>query len=100
MVMAMEGLDELRFLDHMGAAASCGGDDYRHILLRPNPRKIEVIEEFLHGNQFDLGLISHVENAPRLEVHVKQFMIRHHRLLGISAEDVRVLRRMLHGVEV
>jgi hypothetical protein len=49
MVMAMEGSDELRFLDHMGAAASCGGEDYRHILLRPNPRKIEVIEEFLHG---------------------------------------------------
>jgi hypothetical protein len=96
MVIVLEGSDELRFLNHMRAAASCGGEDYRHILLRPNPRKIEVLEEFLHGTQFDLGLMN-VKNAPGLEVHVKRFMIRHRRLLGISADDVRVLQRMLQG---
>jgi hypothetical protein len=80
----------------MQAAANCGGEEYRHILLRPKPRKIEVIEEFLHGTQFSIGLTGGLDTR-ELEIHVKHFMIRHRRLLALSEADVEILRQMLGG---
>jgi len=32
---------------------------------------------------------------PRYEIQVKEFMIRHQRLLGLSNEDVAALQRMI-----
>ena len=93
-VIVQSGSEELRFLDYMKANANCGGERQDHILLRSDARKIEVIEEFLHGTQFRLGLARNLD--PRdLEVHVKEFMIRHNRLLALSAEDVGILRQMV-----
>ncbi|MCZ7647466.1 MAG: hypothetical protein M5U26_19785 [Planctomycetota bacterium] len=91
---AREGSDELRYLNAMQANANVGGEDLRHILLRMDPKKIEVLEEFLHGTQQRLGLVDRlgVQGAER---HVKEFMIRHQKLLGISDADVGVLRKML-----
>ena len=41
----------------MGANANIGGERMMDILLRPDPRVIEVREEFLHGTQKKCGLI-------------------------------------------
>jgi len=93
---ALEGSDDLRFLDSMKANASAGGPQNLNILLRTAPRKIEVLEEFLHGTQQRLGLINKL-GIRGAEVHVKDFMIRHQKRLGISNEDVEILRRMMTG---
>lgn len=78
-----------RLLDHFQANATTTGTD---ISLRTDPRKIEVLEEFLHGTQIRLGIQNRM-TAAEYERHVKDFMIRHRRLLGISDEDVEWLRR-------
>ena len=64
------------------------------ILLRPNPTKIEVMEEFLHGTQFKTGMIDRL-GMQGAEVQVKEFMLAHQRLLGISEQDAAVLRQLL-----
>lgn len=92
--IAAAGSEELRFLDAMSANASCGGEKLDQIILLPDPRKIELLEEFLHGTQFRAGLVVR-RTALALEVHVKEFMIRHQRLLGLTDGDVRVLEQML-----
>src|SRR5262245_29489060 len=92
--MAAAGTEELPFLDAMCANASCGGEKLDQIFLRPDPRKIELLEEFLHGTQFRAGL-GRRRTAQSLEVHVKEFMIRHRRLLGLTDGDVRVLELLL-----
>ena len=91
---ALPGSDALRYMDYMRANANVGGPELTHILLRSNPRKLEVLEEFLHGTQKRIGLIDKV-GVDAAERHVKEFMIRHHVLLGISPEDVRFLEQQL-----
>ena len=95
-VFATEESDELRLLEWFGANADCNGDGYRHIILREDPRLIEAWEEFLHGTQFKLGLLSaRAEDRLEAEVQVKQFMIQHARFMGITTEDVDVLLELL-----
>ncbi len=55
----------------------------KDLLLKPDPRKIEVLEEFLHNVQEKIGLPGEM-SISQLEVHVKNFMLRHRKLLGIS----------------
>lgn len=88
--IAAEGTDELRYLNSVGAEANVGGAAMDHILVRSNPSKAALLEEFLHGTQHRLGIISRLGHAGA-EWHVKDFMIRHARLLGLGAEDVRRL---------
>lgn len=66
------------------------------VYLRPDARKIEVLEEFLHGTQDKLGLMNKL-GYPGYEVHVKQFMLRHQKMLGIGDSDASVLRQMLQN---
>ncbi|HZD69322.1 MAG TPA: hypothetical protein VFA45_10540, partial [Actinomycetes bacterium] len=87
---ALEGSEELRYLEHIGAEANVGGETMTHILLRENPSKAAILEEFLHGTQHRLGLIDRL-GVSGAETHVKDFMIRHRRLLGLGDEDVRIL---------
>jgi hypothetical protein len=84
--------DARAYLDLRGAnAATFLGDD---LILRLDARKIEVIEEYLHNVQRRVSLTS--EMSPReLEIHVKAFMIRHRKLLGISGADAAWLGRWL-----
>ena len=90
--MAEDGSDALRFLNMRNAeAASFGADD---ILLRTNPSKAAVLEEFLHGTQNRLGIVERLGRSGA-EAHVKDFMIRHQRLLGLGAEDVRRLALLM-----
>lgn len=89
--------DEIEvYLDLRGAHAATWLQ--RDLLLRKDPRHIEVIEEFLHNVQHRIGLTEQM-SVRELEQHVKTFMIRHHRLLGISVEDVDWLRASLEKYE-
>lgn len=64
-----------------------GGPNMDHILLRPNPSKAAALEEFLHGTQHERGYLG----PAGAETHVKDFMINHQKLLGLSDEDVERL---------
>jgi hypothetical protein len=92
-----EGSEELRYLDFRGANANVGGEAVTHILLRPDPRTIEVWEEFLHGTQHKCGLIEGL-GVQECERHVKQFMIRHRRLIGVSEGDTAYLAHLLEDL--
>jgi len=93
---ATEGSDELRYLNSVGAEANVGGQNLTNILLRENPSKLAVLEEFLHGTQARLGVINVGDlNRTAAEIHVNKFMLNHHKLLGLGAEDVDVLNSTL-----
>jgi len=81
-------------LEYFGAEASVGGEDMAHILLRENPSKAAILEEFLHGTQHKLGIIDDL-GRPNAEAHVKDFMIRHQKILGLSDEDVEILKKLM-----
>jgi hypothetical protein len=92
---ARHGTDELRYLDAIGCDGNAGGPNFTHILLRENPSKIAALEEFLHGTQSKLGLFDS-KNMPRLvgEVRVKDFMLRHQTLLGLTDNEALVLKAL------
>jgi len=91
---ALPGSEELRYLDYMGANANVGGPKMTDILLRQNPTRVEALEEFLHGTQYRLGIIDEL-GVQGAETHVKEFMLRHQRQLGISRDDAKILRQLL-----
>lgn len=94
LVIARPGSEELRMLDYFGAEASVGGVNNSSILLRENPSKAAVLEEFLHGTQARLGIVDRLGTSGlgSAETHVKDFMMRHQQMLGLSNEDVRILK--------
>jgi len=94
LVIAKPGSDELRMLDYFGAEASVGGVNNSSILPRENPSKAAVLEEFLHETQARLGIVDRLGTSGlgSVETHVKDFMMRHQQMLGLSAEDVRILQ--------
>ena len=63
------------------------------LLLRENPSKAAVLEEFLHETQARLGIVDRLGTCGlgSAETHVKDFMMRHQNMLGLSVEDVRIL---------
>ncbi|MDR2091719.1 MAG: hypothetical protein LBP58_00120, partial [Azoarcus sp.] len=91
---ATEGSDAKRFLDLRGAEAAAFGTE--DIILRHNPSKAAVLEEFLHGSQQKLGIVDRLgtSGAGSAETHVKDFMIRHQNILGISQEDATILQTL------
>ena len=96
-VIVREGSEERRLLERFNANANVGGEKLTHIILLSDARKVEALEEFLHGTQFKLGIIQR-EGLVYAETHVKRFMIRHAKLLRISSKDLDILWRML-GIE-
>ena len=93
-VIAKPGSEELRMLDYFEAEASVGGINSTHILLRENPSRAAILEEFLHGTQTRLGITDRLGTTGlgSAETHVKDFMIRHQKMLGLSDEDVQILQ--------
>jgi hypothetical protein len=81
-----------RYLDYRKVNAATFLE--KDLLLLPDPRKIEVLEEYLHNVQDDIGLLEKMTPA-QLEIHVKHFMVRHQKLLGISEADAHWLRNWL-----
>ncbi|HVY28776.1 MAG TPA: RHS repeat-associated core domain-containing protein [Polyangiaceae bacterium] len=94
--IAAEGSEELRYLNSIGAEANVGGPNLTHILLRANPSKAAVLEEFLHGTQWRLGIVQRL-GVQAAETHVKSFMIRHAAMLGLGAEDVAALKQLMEA---
>ena len=92
LVFAKEGSDNAKYLDWIGAEANVGGDYMTHIILRSNPSIAALLEEFLHGTQRRIGLINGTNDINFAEWHVKDFMIRHQRLLGLGNEDISILK--------
>jgi hypothetical protein len=89
-VIAIPGSDEARLLDYFGANASVNTNNIDNILVRPDVRKIEILEEFLHGTQQRLGIIDKLGDCGA-EIHIKNFLIRHQKILGLSNNDVQAL---------
>ncbi len=85
--IATEGSEDLRRLQQAGAQGGALGD---HITLMENPRKITALEEFLHGTQRRLPSFAEVPDQIA-EVHVKNFMMRHAKLLGLDQNDLEAL---------
>lgn len=92
--------DVTRRLDSDGANASiiCG-DGFGAILLRADPKKLEVIEEFLHNVQYRLGMFNRGWSRDQIERHVKDFMLRHRRMLGFDDVDEAWLRNWLDDAD-
>lgn len=90
-VIATEGSEDLLRLERAGAQGSAFGS---MITIKPNARKITALEEFLHGTQEKLGFFTREADIPFeiSEVHVKDFMIRHARLLGLESNDLKALQ--------
>jgi hypothetical protein len=80
------------YLDYRqtNAATFLQGD----LLLRPDARTVEVLEEYLHNVQRKIGLTEKM-TLRELEVHVKEFMLRHRRLCGISEADAHWIKTWL-----
>jgi hypothetical protein len=89
-VVAIPGSDEARLLDYFDANASVNTNYINHIIVKPDVRKIEILEEFLHGTQQKLGIIERLGNYGS-EIHIKDFMIRHQKILGLSNNDIKAL---------
>ncbi|MEM7760463.1 MAG: hypothetical protein AAF298_20385 [Cyanobacteria bacterium P01_A01_bin.40] len=89
-IFAVLGSDEAKLLDYFGANASVNTNNINHIIVRPDVLKIEILEEFLHGTQQKLGIIERLGNYAS-EIHVKDFMIRHQKILGLSNNDIKAL---------
>lgn len=89
-VFAVPGSDEAKLLDFFGANASVNTSNINHIIVRPDVLKIEILEEFFHGTQHKLGIINKLGNY-KSEIHVKGFMIRHQKILGLSNNDIKAL---------
>jgi hypothetical protein len=92
-VIAKPGSDDMALLDYFGANANMNEGVPNQILLRPEARKIEVLEEFLHGTQIRNGILDKLGHT-NAEIHVKDFMIRHQNMLGLSDEDIQALKTM------
>ncbi|RPD50480.1 hypothetical protein DNI29_02730 [Hymenobacter sediminis] len=65
-----------------------------HILMKDPPSKAALLEEFLHGTQYALGLLKGPHDIPFAEWHVKDFMVRHCKFLGLGVEDVAILKQL------
>lgn len=91
---ATKGSEEIRYLKWMSAEANVGGEMMIHILLKNNLSTAAISEAFLHGTQFRLDLIDRLARQGA-EVHVKDFMIRHQKLLGLADKGGDTLRILL-----
>lgn len=73
------------------------GKFHMRLLQKPgeNIKQVTVLEEFLHGTQDKIPLFDTKHPYPRYEIHVKDFMIRHRRRLGLEDRDVSVLEELI-----
>nr|WP_301335481.1 hypothetical protein [Methylobacterium fujisawaense] len=62
--------------------------------MRENASKAAALEEFLHGTQARLGIVDRIGDSGlgSAETHVKDFMIRHQKMLGLGKDDVDILK--------
>lgn len=62
---------------------------------RESAPKSALLEEYLHGTQLKLGLLEKHGSTQALEVHVKEFMLKHVKLLGLdNMADIELLQNL------
>ena len=73
------------------------GRNRMRLLQKPgeNIKQVTVLEEFLHGTQDKIPRFDYKHPYPRYEIHVKDFMIQHRRMLGLEDGDVSVLEELI-----
>ena len=94
--VAKKGTDEYRYLVNNNIEASFNNAVglEKHILIREGATKSAVLEEFLHSVQNRIPSLKN-KSPLELEVHVKEFMIRHAKILGLESEaDLGLLRQL------
>ncbi|CAN5116345.1 hypothetical protein BH10CYA1_BH10CYA1_63230 [soil metagenome] len=64
------------------------------ITLKAGGPKIAALEEFLHGTQSKIFSLAELPTVIR-EIHVKDFMLRHPALLGLTQNDMTVLESLI-----
>lgn len=92
-VIAAADSEELAYMDAMHVNALTRGVSKSEIWLRENPFKIAALEEFLHGSQARHGWLLSMPDEIA-EIKVKDFMLRHQKILGLTPNDCTVLRAM------
>ena len=75
-VIAMEGSEELAYMEAMHVNGIASGANKTEIWLKENPFKIASLEEFLHGTQARHGWFEYMPEEIA-EFKVKDFMLRH-----------------------
>lgn len=87
-----------RMVDELTAGEYLGGTHMR-LLQKPGDsiKQVAVLEEFLHGIQGKIASFDDIHPCPRYEIHVKDFMIRHRRSLGLEDGDVSVLEELIQN---
>ena len=93
--IARKGSDDYRYLIKYNIDASINTGVPKHILIKEGAPKSALLEEYLHGTQLKLGLLEKYESVQALEVHVKDFMLRHTEILGINnPHDIKLLQQL------
>mgnify|MGYP003384550624 CR=1 FL=1 len=90
-VVAKEGTDDMKSLIKAGAEGSYAADV---IILRPGAPRIAAIEEYVHALQDRFPSLAKLSIADR-EVHVKEFILRHHKMFGLDQNDRQALQLLL-----
>lgn len=94
-VVARKGMEEFKYLTSQGAEASVAEGFPKHIIIKDTATKSALLEEFLHGTQLKRGLLEKYGSHQALEVHVKDFMLRHAKLLGLdNPNDIKFLQQL------
>jgi len=94
-VITKEGSEEFKYLNSIGAEASISSGHPRHIIIREGATKSCLLEEYLHETQVKLGLLEKYGSYQELEIHVKDFMLRHVKMLGLdNPNDISLLQKL------
>lgn len=82
-------------LEAVGAEAKVTYPGCMDIVMRQGAKKAALLEEFLHGTQAKIGIFDSPEIPYQFaEIHVKDFMVRHSRLLGLNENDLVLLKEL------
>lgn len=65
------------------------------IMVKSNAPRVALLEEFLHGTQQRIGLLDIPEMPRHLpEIHVKDFMLRHSKMLDLTENEITLLEEL------
>lgn len=94
------GTDDWKWLTMNNADASFNTGVKKHILIKEGAPKSALLEQFLHGTQIDLNLLDKYKPPQALEIHVKDFMLRHSKMLGLDNPNAISLLQQLRVEEI
>lgn len=93
--LAEPGSEEWLNLEKGGCSAKVVYPFCNEIFAKQGGPRVSLIEEFLHGTQQKLGILDDPFLPNQFpEIHVKDFMLRHARMLGLKENDVILLEEL------